>query len=143
MLKIVESGIDPIDNFSRWWKVVWVVDGDHFGSCILKCAVAHCCTLAAIQNVYLTYGNSQAETFFAKLRAFLEEFPRHRDEAVKAGIPRMNSPLWEPKTWVYFNSSEERIDPLLKAIPQAKIVHSFKNTSHPPYNTVHQIMFEV
>lgn len=148
MLKIVDSGVDPIDSYSRWWKVEWYDDKktgekDLLAQVILKCSIAHCCTLAAIQNVYITYGTKDYEPFFKQLYEFLKEFEHHRSAAVVSGLTQTYNPLWEPKTWVYFNSHQERIDSIIKVIPTAKIVHSFKNTAHAPFKTVHQIMFEV
>jgi len=140
MLKIVESGIDPVDSYSRWWRVARSLDDENSGSCILKSSVAHCCTLAAIQSLYATYGDYQV--FFKELHAFLKDFEKHRNDAQLKGV-QVQSPLWVPKTWVYFNSNQERIDDLLTAIPSARVVHSFKNTAHPPHSTVHQVMFEV
>ena len=147
MLTIVDSGIDPIDSYSRWWRVLWK-ENDHNGrpeihaQVILKCSIAHCCTLAAIQNVHVTYGTKDYVQFFKQLHEFLKDFESHQDKAIKSGLD-VKSPLWATKTWVYFNSDKEKMEKIQEAIPSARIVHTFKNTAHLPYNDVYQLMFEV
>lgn len=147
MLKIVESGVDPIDSYSRWWLVKWEEDcgngeKEQRGQFHVKCSIAHCCTLAAIQSVYVTYGASDTEKMFKLIHEFVSNFGKYHAEAV-GKVPNLVSPLWSMKTFVYYNSNMERINAIQRAIPSSKIVHSFKNTAHTPYNTVHQVMFEI
>lgn len=147
MLRIVESGVDPIDSYSRWWLVKWAEpnswgESEQRGQFRVKSSIAHCCTLAAIQNVYLTYGSDDAERMFKQIHTFVSNFDKYRQEA-EGQVPDIVNPLWRMKTFVYFHSHEGLINAIQKAIPNAKVVHSFQNTAHTPYNTVHQVMFTI